>query len=119
MNAEVRLMLELDEYAWSITRERERINRGKVCVLVGPGGRVVCAHSRSTTSGQLRSTTTTLEPVTATMVGVCRYEAEDSAGAAAALSIVAGKKVVAIDVYEFAKARQYCARRTLQQQGAS
>lgn len=103
MNGEVRLMLELDEFAWSVARERERINRGKVCVLVGPGGRVVCARRRSTT----------LEPVSASMVGVRRYEAQDAEGAAVALSIVSGKKVVPVDVYEFAKGRQYCARRDL------
>lgn len=108
MNGEVRLMLELDEFAWSVARERERINRGKVCVLVGPGGRVVCARRRSTT----------LEPASASMVGVRRYETQDAAGAAIALSIIAGRNVIPVDVYDFAKGRQYCARRDLQRGSA-
>ncbi len=109
MKAESRFMVEVEEFAWGTARERERANRGKVCVLLGKGGRVVCRRRKSVT----------LEPVNAAMVGVLRYDVEDAAGAAGALGAIGGKQLVPLDVYEFAKARQYCARAVLVKMAAA
>lgn len=104
-NAEKLFLAGLQEFSWAGVREAMRPLRGKVSVLVGPGGRVIYR------SGPVIG----LRPIGAHdfATRATRFEAEDAAGAAEALSKRIHRPLTAVDVYEFAKARQYVERARL------
>lgn len=102
-NAETRFKIQTDEFAWGAAREAARPLRGRVSLLVDVSGAVVCSWRNAIV----------LQHVSPAMNSALRYDAEDASELADELSKRTGRALVAVGLYDYAKARQYGARAAL------